>query len=152
MKVAMKRQRIVVVCAWLAGAVLATSCTGSGGGPSPAPPFAPFGTEPATVTGTEPTNGDNEAPAPSAAGGSSIAQLCSEACARIEAACTNANTGPNCTGDCSSSGPAGCEAQLKTFLQCINSQPLTCSGGSVEVPPGCQSAALAISDCAQGAT
>jgi hypothetical protein len=73
-------------------------------------------------------------------------------CARIQGACAGTNTGSNCAGDCANAGTAGCEAPLRTFLQCINAQPLTCSSGSVDVPESCQSAALALSNCAQGAT
>lgn len=118
-------KRLLIVWMWVA---VAAGCDG-GGGPI-SPPFDPFGADPATTTGSEPTNDDDEGPS----AGGSIMQLCARACAHFASACGGSASGPDCEADCSRGSPAGCELEFRAAVACLGSAPLVCNGGSAEAP------------------
>ena len=126
---------------------LAAGCgAGNGGGPASLP-IDPFGNEPATPTGNEPTNGGNEAPPPTNTG--SILQLCEQACAHIQSSCPSSGSGSSCPSDCATSSPPGCEQQFRAFVACIATTQLICTNGGLD-PSTCNAQLTALSACDSG--
>ena len=126
-------KRVIIVCAWLAAAVAASSCSGDGIG-SARPFFDPFGTESAGASGTE---------APGTDSGETLLDLCGRACSKI-AAC-EAGGDPGCAAECAADLPPGCEAEYRLFVECIATAPI-CIEGSID-PTACTAAILAVSAC-----
>ena len=108
-------------------------------------PLPPFGTEPAPVTGSEPTTGGND-PLPGQE--VSLEELCSAACARGQSECPGAG-GPDCVSGCTSSGLSlpSCASQFRAVLACIARAPLVCYGAGIQVR-GCDETQAAFRSCA----
>jgi hypothetical protein len=140
-------KRSLLISASLVFASLA-GCSG-GGGPPPNAPVNPFGTEPPTVTGAEPTATDNEAPSP-AASSASTEQLCAQACARVDAVCPAASGGASCASQCSTVATMGCETEFRAFVSCIATAPLSCQMDQLQAP-ACAAATQTFETCVNGA-
>lgn len=123
-------KRLISMCAWLAAVAVTASCTGDGIGPA-TQPLDPFGTDPARITGSEPTGGGSE----------SLSELCARACANIQAGCPEEQE-PACAAECVSSSPPGCEREFRAFVECIASTPLTCDPTNV-----CSQTFAAVNSC-----
>jgi hypothetical protein len=145
----MKRQRELLTAACAALLCAAAACGSSTGDAGTAvPSFNPFGTDPPTVTGSEPTGGGGVDMPPGMNGG--IPQLCAFDCARLETACPG-STGSNCPASCAdvAARNMSCTPQFQAYLSCVATAPLVCATGAVEVP-ACDSASAAISVCING--
>jgi hypothetical protein len=132
----------------LGGVMLVSGC---GGGTGPATPFNPFGTDPSGGA-SEPTGGSNEMPPSGGQGTQSVAQLCVDICARIEASCPG-YASANCASGCSQSATEfpNCQADLEAFLSCAGTASLTCTGQSVQVP-SCMASELSLESCEASGT
>jgi hypothetical protein len=121
---------LFIVCALVAGTIATSGCmTGDGGTASV--PFGPFGTEPVTRTGSEPSGASE-----------SLSELCVRACASIHAGCPSEYEA-DCPTECAAASPPGCEMQFRAFVQCIAMTPVTCDAGGV-----CPQAAAIVNSCA----
>jgi hypothetical protein len=142
--------RLFIVCASVAHVIVACGCSSGGGGlPTPSDPF---GHDPASISGSEPTIGK---PEPGAGGadvvpgsGATIEALCARACVHIQASCPGSAGGSDCAADCAESGARfqTCMTEFRAFVVCIGTAPLTCSDTSVEAPT-CDSAIQAVVLC-----
>jgi hypothetical protein len=129
-------------------AVLGPSCSGGTGG-SAMPPVDPFGTEPTTVGGSEPAGTADES-GPS--GGASIADLCAQVCAHLAAAmCPSSPEDASCVASCTTTDIQGCDAQVKAFLACVATAPLTCANGGISAP-ACDATETALQACMPSGT
>jgi hypothetical protein len=141
----MKRWSVVssVVCSVVVFASLGAGCSG-GTGPAK-PTFDPFGTGEPTVGADDPPSaaGNGDQAPPSAA---SIPQLCAQACSHIAASCPQA-TDSTCVANCSNLNPMGCDAEVRTFIACIATAPLTCDSTGNVTATSCTPAENAVSAC-----
>ncbi|HMF43229.1 MAG TPA: hypothetical protein VKQ32_21305 [Polyangia bacterium] len=146
---------ITIVCASLAGALIAAGCNSGTGGPA-FPPSNPFGTDPAPTTGNEPpgTGGIDRPPStttqpPPPTG--TVEQLCTYDCQHIEALCPGGSGGSSCVGSCEQAAAyfPGCETQFKTYLSCVGGAPIDCANGNAQIS-GCDAQIAAVQSCAQG--
>ena len=126
----MKPRTITRAFAACAIAMLASACADGGSSSTVRPPF-PFGTDPAPVTGSEPTIGGNDSlPGQER----SIGELCSAACTNLERGCPGVGGGdcqPSCVGN-ASDFPT-CAAEFRAFVACIATAPIFCSGSTVQI-------------------
>ena len=145
---------IIVVCASLASALVATGCNSGDGGP--ASPSNPFGTDPAPNTGFEdpgsggidrpPSSSTNTPPATA-----SIDQICTYDCQHIESLCPGGSGGASCPASCAQAATyfPGCETQFKAYLVCVETASVTCSSGSAQIS-GCDAQITAVESCSSG--
>jgi hypothetical protein len=137
---------LLIACASVAWmAVVACGCSSGAAGPA-SPSFDPFGIDPASPTGAEPTISGTDMP-PSQGRQQSIAVLCATDCARIEGMCPGTE-GPDCASSCSASAAMtpGCDAQIRAFLSCVAGATVICAAGGIQVPV-CNGAITAVSTC-----
>jgi hypothetical protein len=156
----MKPRTITRAFAACAIAMLASGCADGGSGPTVTPP-SPFGTEPAPVTGSEPTIGGNDSLPPvtgseSTIGGNdslpgqerSLRELCSAACSNLESGCPDA-VGVDCQQSCLGAGSSypTCAAEFRAYVACVATAPIFCSGPTLQIP-ACDSTESALEYCA----
>ncbi len=125
-------------------AMLASGCADGGSDSTVRPPF-PFGTEPAPVTGSEPTIGGNDLlPGQER----SIGELCSAACTNLESGCPGV-AGGDCQQSCVGTASAfpTCAAEFRAFVACIATAPVFCSGQTLRLP-ACDGTESAFERCA----
>ena len=141
---------IIVVCASLAGALIAAGCTSGDGGPASG--SSPFGTDPPPSTGYEPPGVTGLDPPPSSGTPSngSIEELCAFDCQHIESMCPGGG-GTNCAAGCvqAESYFPGCETQFRAYLSCVATASITCSSGNATIN-GCDAQISALTSCSQG--
>jgi hypothetical protein len=138
----MLRARIVwgwVFSAWVLAAPLGSGCSGTGG-PATSP-INPFGSDPVVVSGSEPAGSGTDKP-PTA----TIEQLCTSACANIQAMCPGAEGGTDCAAQCATTDTMGCQTQFNAFVACLATATLDCTGGGVSAT-ACQAEEQAIGTC-----
>ena len=143
----MKPRTISHVLAACAIALVASGCSDGGGGGPASSPFQPIGTEPARVTGSEPTTGGDD-PLPGQQ--TSLEALCVAACNNLQGTCPGA-PGADCPSSCLSAGSSNqsCLSQFRVFVACLARAPVYCIGTNLSIP-ACDAAAAAFSSCANG--
>jgi hypothetical protein len=129
-------------------AFLICGCAGEGG--TALPIDNSFGTESPGSNGSEipgagsGSGGGGGAPTGS---GASIEQICSYDCMRIDGLCPG-SSGTTCVSDCSSLPTLypSCVAELRAYLLCIETAPVTCGMGS-QVNIDCPTQINAVDTC-----